>query len=264
MAFIALSGVVGTFSSVSELTTKYPPAQYAGREAIINHPTENVFYVWSNGVEWTGGPFTQTFSDDAGAGIKLGTTSPIFGWRDITATVQPKATGAGSPARSVYAGANLNQYAFAANDVCEFEFHIPHDYVPGTDLYLHVHWSHSGTTTVGDATFTIYYTYAKGHNQAAFSAEKTLTITRATVDVTTTPRYQHLLDEVIMTGPSATATLTDRDEIEVDGLVLCTVKLTSLPTLGGSGKLFIHTCDIHYQSTNLATANKAPNFYTPP
>jgi hypothetical protein len=64
-----------------------------------------------------------------------------------------------------------------------------------------------------------------------------------------------------MTDETASATLTDRDEIEVDGLILCTVKLTSLPTIGGGGKLFIHTCDIHYQSTNMATKGKAPEFY---
>ena len=40
------------------------------------------------------------------------------------------------------------------------------------------------------------------------------------------------------------------------------LKPTTLPTFGGSGKLFIHTCDIHYQSTNIATKNKAPNFYS--
>lgn len=31
--------------------------------------------------------------------------------------------------------------------------------------------------------------------------------------------------------------------------------------IGGGGKLFIHTCDLHYQSTNMATKNSAPNFY---
>jgi hypothetical protein len=196
-----------------------------------------------------------------GIGVKVDIDTPTFGWRDITATVQPKATGGGSPARAIYAGGNLAQYAFIANDVCEFEFHLPHDYVPSTDLYFHVHWSHNGTSITGTATFTVYYTYAKGHNQQVFPAEKTLTISYDTVDLATTPQYMHRIDEVVMTDETASATLTDRDEIEVDGLILCTVKLTSLPTIGGGGKLFIHTCDIHYQSTNMATKGKAPAFY---
>lgn len=45
------------------------------------------------------------------------------------------------------------------------------------------------------------------------------------------------------------------------GLLLATLKLNTLPTIGGGGKLFVHTCSIHYQSTNMATKNKAPNFW---
>lgn len=183
------------------------------------------------------------------------------GWRDMTATVQPKTTGVGAPTRAAYAGANLNQYAFIANDLCEFEFHLPHDYIPNTDLYFHVHWSHNGTTTTGNATFTNYVTYAKGHQQAAFPAEKTIAITHATTNIATTPRYQHMISEIAITGAADTATTFDRSTIEVDGLVLLTLKLTSLPTLGGGGKLFIHTCDLHYESNSQSTLNKSPNFY---
>ncbi len=198
---------------------------------------------------------------DSGKGIKLDLDTPTFGWRDIIGNVEPKATGAGSPTRAAYNGGQGGQYSFVVNDVCDFQFHIPHDYAPGTDLYFHVHWSHNGTSISGDAVFDVYYTYAKGHNQAAFPAEKLITVSYTTTDLATTPQYQHRIDEVIMTGPGATATLTDRDEIEVDGLVLATLKLRTIPTIGGGGLLFVHTCDIHYQSNNMATKQKAPNFY---
>ena len=29
------------------------------------------------------------------------------------------------------------------------EFHVPHDYVPGSDLYIHVHWSQITVDTGG-------------------------------------------------------------------------------------------------------------------
>jgi hypothetical protein len=197
----------------------------------------------------------------SGIGIKVDTDIPTFGWRDIIGKVIPKATGAGSPTRAVYIGGQLGQYAFVAGDAYDMEFHIPHDYLPGSDIYIHIHWSHNGTSISGDAVFDFYYSYAKGHNQSNFAAEKNLTITYATTDITTTPQYRHRVDEIIMSGPSATATLMDRDDIEIDGLILMTVKLTTLPTIGGGGKLFIHTSDIHYQSTNMATKQRAPNFY---
>jgi len=212
---------------------------------------------------FAGAVFTDsiTLPKTRGTGIKTDPAAPAFGWRDIIGKVIPKATGAGSPTRAVYNGGAIGQYSFVANDVYDMEFHIPHDYAPGTDVYFHVHWSHTGTSISGNVVFDIYHTYAKGHNQAEFPAEKNLTVTYPTVDITTTPRYRHRIDESIMSGASATATLMDRDDIEPDGLVLATIKLTTLPTIGGGGKLFIHTCDVHYQSTNEATKNKAPDFW---
>lgn len=199
----------------------------------------------------------------SGVGIKVDQDAATFGWRDIIGNISPKASGAGSPTRAVYNGGTLGQYSFAANDVCDFEFHIPHDYVPGTDLYFHVHWSHNGTSISGNFTSTFSYSYAKGHNQANFAAEKTITVPAYdTTDIATTPRYRHRIEETALTSDGGSASLTDRALIEVDGLVIGTLKVTSLPTIGGGGKLFIHTCDIHYQSTNIGTKAKAPNFYT--
>lgn len=201
------------------------------------------------------------FSKNKGAGIKVDTHSPSYGWRDIIGKVIPKATGAGSPARAVYSGGQLGQYAFSANDVFDMEFHIPHDYAPGTDIYIHVHWSHNGTSISGNAVFDIFHTYAKGHNQGVFPAEKQLTITYPTVNLAATPKYTHRIDEVVVSAGAPTAALMDRNLIEPDGLVLATLRATSIPVLGGGGRLFIHTSDIHYQSTNIGTKQKSPDFW---
>lgn len=198
----------------------------------------------------------------SGLGIQIDPDSPSFGWRDIIGNTYPKATGAGTPSRSAYAGGNVGEYAFVAGDICDYGFHIPHDYVPGTDIYLHVHWSHNGTTITGDVVFDLYHSYAKGHNQANFPAEKDLSITYATTDIATTPQYRHRIDEVIASGASATATLMDRDLLEPDGFLMVTLKLTTLPTLSVGANLFVHNVDVHYQSTNIATKQKEPDFWT--
>lgn len=198
-----------------------------------------------------------------GIGVKVDTEHPTFGWRDIIGAVNPKATGVGSPTRAAYDGANIADYAFVANDVCDFCFHIPHDYVPGSDLYFHVHWSHNGTSISGNAVFTIYHTYASrtAAGTTIFPAEKTNTITYATTNIATTPQYAHRVDEIPLTSAAGSSTLTANSVIEVDGILLVNLKLTGLPTIGGAGKLFIHTCDVHYQSTNMATKNSGPNYY---
>lgn len=198
----------------------------------------------------------------SGTGVKLVPASPGFGWRDILGQVTPKATGAGSPTRRQYAGGNVYEFAFAANDVCDFGFHMPHDYVPGSDLYVHIHWSHNGTDIAGTAEFTFFHQYSKGHNQANFSTEKAVTISFATVNISTTPRYRHRIDETQLSTAGGSGTLLDSDAIEPDGYVIGQLKLTGLPTVTG-GYLFVHMLDIHYQSTNLATPNKSPSFYVP-
>lgn len=197
----------------------------------------------------------------SGYGIQVDPANPSFGWRDLTYAIDPKATGLGTPTRTLYRG-TIYGYAFTVGDLADFDgFHIPHDYLPGSDLYVHVHWSHNGTAISGSAVFEVTMTYAKGHNQANFPAEVTQTITVATPDIATVPQYRHRVDEVQASTPGGSATLHNTSNIEVDGLLIGYIKLVTLPTITG-GNLFIHTVDIHYQSTNMATKQKAPNFYT--
>jgi len=196
----------------------------------------------------------------SGVGIRVDEVSPTFGWHDIIGKMIPKAIGVGSPTRAVYNGANLADYFFALNDLVDLSFHTPHDYLPGSDIFVHLHWSHNGTAISGNAVFTLYHSYAKGHNQTNFPAEKIVSISYDTVDITTTPQYRHRIDEIPITSSGGSATLVDSASIEIDGIHLIAVKLTTLPTITG-GKLFIHFADLHYQSTNMTTKQKAPNFY---
>lgn len=197
----------------------------------------------------------------SGEGIRVDIQSPTFPWHDIIGDVRPKTTGAGTPAAATYIGGQIQQYRFVANDICDFLYHVPHDYLPGSDVHLHVHWSHNGTDITGDAVFTYYATYAKGHNQDNFDAEVTGTITYATTDITTTPRYRHRIDEVQLSTSGGSASQIDTDNIEPDGLILVRINLTTLPTIT-AGSLFVHTSDIHYQSTGIGTKQKEPDFYT--
>ena len=199
----------------------------------------------------------------SGVGIKVDEVSPTFGWRDMIGNVNPKAQGAGSPSRQIYRAGTIGQYAFIANDVFDSEFHILHDYLPGSDLYWHIHWSHNGTAITGNVVFTSYVTYAKGYNQAAFGVEKAPTITYNTVNIATTPQYQHRIDEIQLSTPGGAADKLNSTDIEVDGIILITTKVTTLPTITG-GNLFIHFADFHYQSTGVMGTKQrnGPNFYT--
>jgi hypothetical protein len=195
-------------------------------------------------------------------GTKVDTKYPTYPWCDILGLVVPKAVGVGTPTLAAYAGGNVKQLWFAAADSIDFEYHIPHDYVPGSDVHVHIHWSHNDAVSItGNAVFDLYHQYAKGHNQAVFGAEKNITLTYATVNLATTPQYQHRIDEVQLSTNGGSATLIDSAALEPDGLILLNLKMTTLPTFGGAGNLFVHHVDVHYQSTGIGTKQKSPDFY---
>lgn len=127
-------------------------------------------------------------------------------------------------------------------------------------MYIHVHWSHNGTTITGTAEFTFYLTSAQGHGLGTFHDEISPVVSFNTVNVATTPQYVHRVDEVLLSTPGGSATELDTDDLDIDGLIWGAFRLTQLPTIGG-GYLYIHAINIHYQSTGiLTTPNKSPPF----
>ena len=172
------------------------------------------------------------------------------GWRDIIGTPNDPDTGASKPDFAQIATSGIYTWEFSTNDAQMYVYHIPHDYVQGTDIYFHVHWF--GSQTAGASTrWEIKYIYAKGHNQAAFPTTAT---TVNIQQVQSTTAYQHMIAE------SDAVTISG---LEVDGLIL--IKVTRIAPTGGpsdvSGSVFVPCVDIHYESNNIATVNKAPDFY---
>ncbi len=201
----------------------------------------------------------------SGLGIKVDSTgTPTFPWADLIGDITPKTSGVGAPALAAFRGGNVRSFFYGAGEDGDCVFHIPHDYVPGSDLYIHLHWGHNGTAISGSLVVNIYVTYAKGHDQAAFAAEINPTITVSTPDIATIPRWQHRVDEIQLSAASPTAAQLDSDIIEADGLILVHFDVTTIPTItGGSpNEPTIFTLDIHYQSTGVGTKQKAPDFWT--
>jgi len=189
-------------------------------------------------------------------------------WRDQIGDIRLRGTGANDPTFSNYRG-NLYQFQCRNNGtVTNFynEFHIQHDYLPGSDIYIHIHWSQivvdSGGTAgaPGTAEWFFEVSYAKGHQQAAFIAPITTSVTQAASGT----QYMHNIAEVQLSAASPSAAQLDSDDIEVDGLVLVRTYRN-----GGTGNdtlnqnPFVHYVDLHYQASlqHFGTKNKAPDFY---
>lgn len=199
----------------------------------------------------------------AGRGVKVDPDTPTFPWKDLLGRIAPKTSGAGTPTLDVFRGGQVQRFNFAAGDMVDLDFHIPHDYAPGTDLFVHAHWAHNGTGISGSFVCDFFSLYAKGHDQAAFPAEVQTTLTVSTPNIATIPRYRHRIDEVQLSAASPTANQLDTDDVEPDGLLMMRMVATTIPTITGGtpGRPYVLMVDLHYQSTNVGTKQKAPDFY---
>lgn len=192
----------------------------------------------------------------SGSGVKLGIASPTSGWRDLTSDIIVRGSGPNDPSFVQYGASAFYQYQFSATTMQQvwLVYHVPHDYVPGTDIYFHAHWSNAvATPNTGNVVWGFEYTFAKGFNQGAFSGANPGSIITVTQACPST-RYQHMVAETTAVTISG---------MEVDGLIL--VRAYRDAAAAGdtcTDAVFLHTADIHFQSTGiLTTKNKAPSFY---
>ena len=203
-----------------------------------------------------------------GAGIKVDKVSPSFGWHDLLGEPHIHEASANDPVWSVYRGTIRQfQYSNVLMNETWYEYHIPHDYVSGTDLFVHVHWSQIAVDTggpagvPGDAKFYFDITYAQGHGTPGGSADPFgAAVTTSVTQQASTTQYGHMLAETIITDDGTS--LIDRNRIAPDGVLF--VRMYRDPadaddTLDQAP--FIHYVDIHYQTPNIGTKQKTPDFY---
>jgi hypothetical protein len=195
-----------------------------------------------------------TLPKATGKGFLVDVDNPTYCWKDLTGYIIVDANSATHrPTFGLFVG-NIKAWQFSIDDEIFIQFHLPHDWVPGTDLYIHTHWAHNSVSTpIGTCTWSFESSFAKGFNQAAYSN----TVTTSVIADMAVPTRQHIVSETQLSGTGIN--LLSTTDLEVDGLILMRVSLTG-NTSGVNP--FLQFCDIHYQSTNIGTKNKAPGFYS--
>lgn len=79
-------------------------------------------------------------------------------WKDLILPVTGMGVGGTIPAMTAVTG-NINTYGFQTGDYLYGAFEIQHDYLEGSDLYVHIHWAPT-TTNTGNCIFEFEYTLA--------------------------------------------------------------------------------------------------------
>jgi hypothetical protein len=204
----------------------------------------------------------------SGVGIKVDLAAPTFGFADIIGDQFSKNTGGTRPTLTAYNGV-VNAWLFGNGDEAFITYHIPHDYVAGTDIHLHVHWSQNNAgATGGTVDFRYTAIYAKGHNRVSGGTFTAVPITAlfSSIDINDgnsgLAQYQQHLTEVTISAATATGALFDRDDFEPDGVIELTLEMDATNLTGTPSIPFIHYVDIHYQTTGVfGTKSRTPDFY---
>lgn len=191
-------------------------------------------------------------STDKNSGLML----YALGWKDILASfASGKTAGANVPAWSQVRD-GLYGYEFTATQLKEVwvNFHIGHDYAPGTDLFPHVHFVPLTDEVEGTVRWGVEYAYAD-RDTGVFGATTTIYIEQV---VTANSQYVHIvsecLDEDRINGAG--------DAVSVDGVLMCRYFRDGAHANDTyAGSVVGIFADLHYQSDRDTTLNKAPDFY---
>jgi hypothetical protein len=183
------------------------------------------------------------------AGIKVDTASPTFPFRDILGVIDIQTTGPNNPAYAVVTGTSFYDFQFDIGEKCQINYHLPHDYVVGTDIFFHAHWIADGTD-VNTVKWQFDYAYADGHGGGVFplATPSTATAEEAAAGVA----FTHMITE------TSAQTIT----MLPDGVIQCIVTRITNGGTDNTDNIYLKEADVHYQSTNIGTKQKSPPFYT--
>ena len=174
------------------------------------------------------------------------------GYEDLKPTGGRSAGKQTSPVDTIFTPTGLLPAFRNGNaDSASFIFHLPHDFVPGSDIYFHVHWSNALAGS-GNVLWNIHWCYARGYDLGNFNNE----ITTQIVAPTSAEVMPHHIDESVAITQAA-VTAQWNQELQIDGIIIATLERDSLDALDTSpDDAFFLEFDIHYLSDNNKTVDR--------
>lgn len=176
------------------------------------------------------------------------------GWNDLLfAGLTLPRTASNAPAVTTFRG-NIKAIAFQNGGAQPREtwasIHVLHDYMEGTKIFPHIHWSHNNSSPSGDVKWQLEYSVSKGHSGGTFPATTTVSLIQ-----TAAAQYTHHIIE------TSTADAIPVDEVEPDSVVLFRVfRDSGDPEDTFADDAFLLFFDIHYQVDTTLTNEKVRPF----
>ena len=190
--------------------------------------------------------------------LTLGKTMDVYvgdlvvGWKDLLGQIQLRGKTT-DPTWTQIGTSPFWGFKTAIGNKIWLFFHINHDYKPGGDILLHVHWTSAGTDTTNAVAFRFDYTVAKGHNQASGGTFNIGSPTTVTIAQASGAQYRHMVTEM--------ETTIDVTNAEPDSVIWVQVERVTNGATDNTDDIYLLLVDCHYQMSRFATPQKAPDFY---
>lgn len=172
-------------------------------------------------------------------------------WRDLITQLRVPASGPSIPVLTLVGASVIRHPAWAINDQLWTDWHIQHDYAPSTDVFFHMHWHTSGTSTAVVVWEFTYY-HAKGNNQGNFAFGGAGTVVLASEAAHGTA-YRHMITE--------TAAITIAG-LEPDSMLCTRIRRITNGGVDNADTVFGFQADLHYQALSIGTKNRFVPFYS--
>lgn len=190
------------------------------------------------------------------------------GWVDMLGVLDFRSGGGSNPfiltqfdvAGRVYEWATANSAGQQSQGF--LSFHWPHDYVPNSDTFIHLHISTNQSVTTTTA-FQLWAGFGK-RDTGLFPALIQLQNITYTFQGASDVR-KHIVVEVPLSTAGGSATTLNTASLETDGILqvyINYVRGSNSDNMGNNVPTFLHFCDIHYKSTSRGTKNKVSPFNT--
>lgn len=235
---------------------------------IVYNKTKKALLIWDGTrfIEWftkDGGSFDDSisFPKVKGKGIFI---EDEGSWVDIIGAINPKTLGTTAAVLLPFKG-EVKSWGHYAGSTGHLVYHIPHNYIVGSKVYLHTHWSHNGMNIQGKLKINYEISYGRRTiPNSPFAANITTSFLLEDLNITDYPQYSHHLEDLLIAESSGSGTKLDADIIEPDGLIIVNYEIDTIPSIDGSeveNIPYIHTFDLHIQTNIIGTINKDPDFW---
>lgn len=178
------------------------------------------------------------------------TNMKLVGYEDVLFVPTEAPSGSTAPGLSTFRG-NIKLATFTGSGSTVQEIfgaiHLPHSYVSGTDITIHVHWSHIIASPTGNVNWKLDYSIARGFGYEAFPAPTTLNLTQAAG----TQYYHNIIESTAITGTN----------LEPDTLIICRIYRDPADVLDTfANDAYFLRADAHIQVDYRATVEKTRPF----